>query len=142
MAVIGMVIFNQVSAQTNQNSGIAPMNVKIHVRDSTLHGVIVDTQAGRDFYALLPVRVHMHDLFGREKAGPLPKTISTSVKHTDRYIVGDIAYWSPNNDVAIYYHQDNEIIPSPGLVPLGHIDGSMTAFSGSGDIDVLIEAGK
>ena len=72
--------------------------------------------------ALLPLTLNMNDLFGREKFGHLPRAISVKGKRTHAYAIGDIAYWSPGPDVAIYYQQDGDKIPDPGIIAIGKID--------------------
>ena len=56
--------------------------------------------------------------------------------------VGDIAYWPPSHDLAIYYHQDGESIPSPGIIPIAKIDDGAEAFNVSGSVKVTIELAK
>ena len=52
--------------------------------------------------------MNKNDLFHREKFAHLPKAISTEGERANTYEVGEIAYWSPGPDVAIYYRQCNE----------------------------------
>jgi hypothetical protein len=53
--------------------------------------------------------------------------------------VGDVAYWSPSHDLAIYYRQDGELIPSPGIIPIAKIDGGAESFNVPGSVKVIIE---
>ncbi|MCU1285440.1 MAG: putative exported protein of unknown function [Acidobacteriales bacterium] len=82
----------------------------------------------------------MKDLFGREKYGDLPKALSEKGPRKDKYEVGDIAYWSPDHRFAVYYHQDGESIPSPGVIPIAKINGAADAFNVPGSVTVTIEA--
>jgi hypothetical protein len=66
----------------------------------------VNSEAARDFVALLPLTLTMNDLFGREKFGHLPRPLTSEGPRTHTYSVGDIAYWSPGPDVAIFYRHD------------------------------------
>jgi hypothetical protein len=84
----------------------------------------------------------MNDLFQREKFGKLPKALSKKAPATHSYEVGDIAYWSPNHDLAIYYHQDGESIPSPGVIPIAKIEAGAEAFNVPGLVKVTIELAK
>jgi cyclophilin-like protein len=52
--------------------------------------------------------------------------------------VGDIAYWAPGPDVAIFYGQGGERIDS-GLFEIGHVDNEVSALNVSGEVDVKIE---
>jgi hypothetical protein len=55
------------------------------------------------------------------------------------YLVGDIGYWSPGHDIAIYYRKDGEKIPSPGIIKVGHFDSGVAAFNVPGSVEVSIE---
>ena len=81
----------------------------------------------------------MNDLFHREKFAHLPKAISTEGERAHTYEVGEIAYWSPGPDVAIYYRQDGESIPPPSIIPIGKIDSGAEAFDVPGSVKVTIE---
>lgn len=84
----------------------------------------------------------MKDLFGCEKYGDLPKTLSKKSSSKTRYYVGEIGYWSPNKQVAICYRQDGKSIPSPGIIPIAKIDAGAEAFSVPGPVNVIIELAK
>jgi hypothetical protein len=75
--------------------------------------------------SLLPLTLTMNDLFGREKFAHLPRAISERGKRTHTYEVGELIYWSPGPDVAIYYKQDGEAIPKPGIIVIGKIDSDV-----------------
>ena len=96
-------------------------------------------QPGERAVHALHLAAHDDDLFGREKFGNLPKALSEKGSRTHAYEVGDIAYWSPAHDVAIYYRQDSESIPSPGIIPIGKIDGGTEVFNVPASVKVTIE---
>ena len=89
------------------------MRLKITVGNTIVTASIIKSKTSDDFIKLLPLSLTMNDLFGREKYGALPKSISTDTKPSYRYEVGDIGYWSPGHDLAIYYKDDGETIPDP-----------------------------
>ena len=68
-----------------------------------------------------------------------PKRFRRTVPGRVRYEVGDIAYWSPDHQFAVYYHQDGESIPSPGIIPIAKMDAGTEAFNVSGSVKVTIE---
>lgn len=120
-------------------------DVKIRVtinEGKILTATMMDNEASRDFLSLLPLTVTMDDLFGREKYGPIPKKLSNKPDKSYRYEVGQIGYWSPGPDVAIYYRQDGETIPSPGIVVIGRIDSGIEAFNVPGSVQVKIALSK
>ena len=94
------------------------MKINIKISGRTLTATLADNPTAQDFVSLLPLKVSMNDLFGRERYGDLPRAISEKGPRTHSYQVGDIVYWSPDHQLAVYYRQDNETIPSPGLYRL------------------------
>ena len=94
------------------------MKININIGGKILSASLADNATAWDFVSVLPLKVSMNDLFGREKYGDLPKELSENGPRKSRYEVGDIAYWSPNHQFAVYYHQDGESIPSPGIIPI------------------------
>jgi len=132
------------AAATNERAippahNVPSMKIKIEIAGKELQATLADNLTAREFAALLPIRVAMRDLFGREKAGPLPKGISTGGPSSDVYEVGDIGYWSPGHDIAIYYQPDRERIPPPGIINMGHIDSGIEAFNVPGAVEISIE---
>jgi|SRR5579872_4792906 hypothetical protein len=119
-------------------------NVKIRIKvgDKNIIATVANNETARDFIFVLPLTVMMNDLFGREKYGDLPKALSEKGPRQKRYKVGDIAYWSPDHQFAIYYHQDGESIPSPGIIPIATIDRDAEAFNVPGSVKVTIELAK
>jgi hypothetical protein len=118
--------------------------VKINIRigGKILGAVVADNATARDFVSVLPLNVSMKDLFGREKYGDLPKALSEKGPRKSKYKVGDIAYWSPDRQFAIFYRQDGESIPSPGIIPIAKIDAGAEAFNVPGSVKVTIEIAK
>jgi hypothetical protein len=118
------------------------MKINITLGDKRLTASFADNETARDFVSILPMKMSMKDLFGREKYGDLPKALSKKSSSKTRYDVGDIAYWSPSNQIAIYYRQDGESIPSPGIIPIAKIDAGAEAFNVPGPVSVTIELAK
>jgi hypothetical protein len=118
------------------------MKIRLRVGDSTLTATLFDSKASRDFASLLPLTLTMNDLFHREKYGHLPRAISEEGLRSHSYEVGQIAYWPPNRDVAVFYRHDGQSIPEPGIVVLGTIDSGVEAMSFTGSRSVTIESMK
>ena len=95
--------------------------LRITIGGRSIEATLADSDAARDFASLLPLTLAMNDLFRREKFATLPRAISEQGKRTHDYAVGTIGYWPPGPDVAIFYRQDGESIPAPGLIVLGKI---------------------
>jgi hypothetical protein len=89
--------------------------------------------------SLLPLTLVMNDLFRREKFAPLPRSISEQGTRTHDYAVGTIGYWPPEPDVAIFYRQDGERIPDPGLIVLGKVTAGIDALNVRGPVEATAE---
>jgi hypothetical protein len=113
--------------------------VRITIGDRSIEATLTDSDAARDFASLLPLTLAMNDLSRREKFAMLPRAISEQGKRTHDYAVGIIGYWPPGPDVAIFYRQDGERIPDPGLIIIGKIKAGMEAFALPGAIKATIE---
>ena len=110
------------------------MKLAITLADQTIHATLLDNPAAAAFAAMLPLTLPMRDLFRREKYATLPAPLPTNAPKLFRYNVGDIAYWSPSRDLAVYYLQDHETIPSPGIIPLATIDSGTDLFHRPGTV--------
>ena len=113
--------------------------VRITIGGKSIEATLADSEAARDFASLLPITLPMNDLFRREKFAHLPRAISEQGKRTHDYAVGTIGYWPPGPDVAIFYRQDGERIPDPGLIVLGKIKAGVEALDVPGAIRATIE---
>jgi hypothetical protein len=118
------------------------MKIRISIADKVVIATVADNATARDFVSVLPLSMSMKDLFGREKYGDLPKALSENGPRKNTYEVGEIAYWSPDHQFAVYYHQDGEAIPSPGVIPIAKIDAGAEAFNVPGSVKVTIEVAK
>jgi hypothetical protein len=121
---------------------VSATRVRITVGDKSIEATLADSEAARDFASLLPLRLPMNDLFRREKFAHLPRAISEEGKRTHDYAVGTIGYWPPGPDVAIFYRQDGERIPDPGLIVLGKVKTGIEALNVRGAIRATIELSR
>jgi len=92
------------------------MKIKLRIKDKVLIATLTKSKTTQDFVSLLPLTLTMDDLFGREKFGHLPRAISEGGERTHNYEIGELAYWSPGPDVAIFYRHDGQSIPDPGII--------------------------
>jgi hypothetical protein len=110
------------------------MKIRFTIGHAVATATLDDNPTARDFASLLPVTLTMQDLFGREKPGPLPRTLNEGGKRQFSYEIGQVIYWSPTHDLAIYYADDGQrTIPSPGIIVLGKIDSGLNAIASAGD---------
>jgi hypothetical protein len=112
------------------------MRLRLTVGGASGTARLYNNATARDFASLLPVSIDLHDLGGREKAGTLPRELADGHGQSD-YRAGQIGYWSPSHDLAIYYREDGFRIPSPGIVMIGEIDTGLETVTGASDNDTL-----
>ena len=98
------------------------MKIRLKIDDKVITATLNDSKTARDFVSQLPLTLTKDDLFRREKFARLPRAISEEGKRTHTYEVGQVVYWSPGPDVAIFYRNDGEKIPNPGIIVIGKID--------------------
>ena len=117
----------------------AAANMKINLRlpHKILTATLHDTPTSRDFAAMLPLTLTLEDYAKTEKVSDLPRKLT---KHGAPAgadpSAGDIAYYAPWGNLALYY----EDFPySDGLILLGKLDGGVEELSVPGSLKVTIE---
>ena len=116
------------------------MKVRIKIGEKEVTATLKDSETARDFASLLPLTLTLEDYAHTEKISDLPKRLSTdgapSGSDPD---VGDIAYYAPWGNLAIYY---KDFGYSNGLIILGRIDSGPEAFDVPGSVKATIELVK
>ena len=114
------------------------MKIRLITNGAVLTGTLDDNAATRDFVSLLPLTLTLRDHAKTEKVSDLPRKLATSGAPAGvDPDVGDIAYYAPWGNLAIYYRDFGY---SKGLVKLGRIDSGIEKLaSARGDIAVRIE---
>jgi len=113
------------------------MKIRLSINGQIVTATLIDNATSRDFMALLPMSLKLEDYASTEKIAHLPRKLST--KGAPAGIdpeVGDIAYYAPWGNLAIYYRDFGY---SSGLVRLGHIDTSMDVLRVGGSLEVQID---
>src|SRR6266567_3185480 len=113
------------------------MKIRLKLDDKVITATLNDSKTARDFVSLLPLTIN--DLFRREKFAHLPRAILEEGKRNHTYEVGQVVYWSLGPDVAIFYRNDGERIPNPGIIVIGKIDSGVAALDVAGSVKVTIE---
>jgi hypothetical protein len=116
------------------------MKIRLTVGQTVLQAVLTDNATTRDLVSLLPLTLRMSDLFGRERYGHLTRTLAAGGPRQHSFEVGDIAYWPPGPDIAIFYNDDGPSIPNPGITVLGKIGSGvevLKSYAGSITIDLV-----
>lgn len=122
------------------NERVVDMKIRITVGEKEVTATLNDSEAARDFASLLPLTLTLEDYNKTERISDLPKRLSTKgAPSGSDPRVGDIAYYAPWGNLAIFYQDFGY---SNGLVILGKIDGDMEVFNVPGSWKATIETVK
>jgi hypothetical protein len=113
------------------------MKIRIQLEGRSLSATLENSDAARDFLSLLPMTLTLTDYNSTEKIADLPKKLSTRGAPA-RFDpdVGDIAYYAPWGNLAVFYRDFGY---SSGLVKLGRLDSGVEFLRGRGPLPVTIE---
>src|SRR5437867_814222 len=140
----GIILSTQVAADNAQQAQRAaekqkgkPMKIRIKLDSKTLTATLDDNATTRDFVALLPLTLTLRDYNRTEKVSDLPKKLSTKGAPSGRDPnVGDIAYYAPWGNIAIFYRDFGY---SAGLVKLGKLDGDADSLRNTETTKATVE---
>jgi hypothetical protein len=112
------------------------MKIRMDVNGTRVSATLEENETSRDFISLLPLTLTLEDYTGTEKISNLAKKLSTKgAPDGVDPSVGDIAYYAPWGNLAIFY---KDFGYSRGLVKLGHIDSHADVFQRPGTLRVTI----
>ncbi|WP_245921463.1 cyclophilin-like fold protein [Bowmanella denitrificans] len=111
--------------------------LQILLGHNTMTATLKNTAASRDFIAQLPMTLELKDYASTEKVADLPQKLSTQGA-PDGYEprVGDITYYAPWGNLAIFYRDFGY---SRGLVNLGRIIEGTENLNFRGAMSATIE---
>lgn len=134
-AILAAGSLSNASAQSPQQQANI-MRITLSVEGQVLSATLDDTQASRDFVSLLPLTITLKDYASTEKISDLPKRLSTAgaPEGTDPSI-GDIAYYAPWGNLAIFYRDGDY---GRGLIKLGKLDSGIEMLQRSGPLQATI----
>lgn len=127
-----LVISENVGAQISAENEVKTMKLKISIGENVLHAELYDNATVKDLIVQLPLTVQLEDYANNEKIFyPDPKLSKEGAPDGYKPSAGDITYYAPWGDVAIFY---KDFSYSKGLISLGKIE--------SDDIKYLKFSGK
>lgn len=127
----------QADVTTTKPRGNTMYQVTITLDKTVITARLDDTPTVRDFIARLPMTVKLEDYAATEKITYLPHKLTTEGAPAGvDPAIGDIAYYAPWGNIAIYY---KDFGYSPGLIKLGEITSGMAHLKFSGAKQATIE---
>ena len=116
------------------------MQIRLRVGDTEIMATLNDSHTARDFISLLPLTLTLEDYARTEKIGYLPRKLSTAgAPAGSDPAVGDIAYYAPWGNLALFYRDSGY---ANGLLILGKLDSGVEALNVSDPATVTIELGR
>ena len=114
------------------------MKIRLTINGKAISATLTTNGAAKDFLSLLPMTLTLDDYAATEKIAYLPRKLSTAgAPAGSDPSVGDIAYYAPLGNLAIFYR---DTAYARGLIPLGWIDSGIEVLSVSGPLKVTIES--
>jgi hypothetical protein len=114
--------------------------LKITIEDRVLTAVVLDNETARDFLTLLPMTARANDYVSREKYWHLPHALVAQSGRQNEYERGDLGFWIPNNDMALFYNHDGTELPTSGLIVVAKIASGLEVFNRyPGSVEFKIE---
>ena len=111
------------------------MKIKISINNAVLIATMYDNPTTRDFFKLLPLTLKLDDYAGTEKISKLPKKLSLKdAPSGSDPSIGDITYYSPWGNLAIFY---KDFSYASGLIILGKIDSDVSILKNCEDPCVI-----
>ena len=116
-----------------------PVKIRIQLEGRSVTATLGQSQAARDFLSLLPLTLTLTDFASTEKISDLPRKLSTSgAPDGTPARAGDLAYYAPWGNLAIFYRDSPY---ATGLVRLGSLESGIEELAGrDGDFTATIQA--
>jgi hypothetical protein len=112
--------------------------IRLTIDGKTIEATLLGNPTARDFVSVLPLALTLEDYAASEKISYLPRRLSTDGAPAGADPTpGDIAYYAPWGNVAIFY---KDAPYARGLVKLGRVDSSIELLSVRGSLKATIDA--
>ncbi len=120
------------------DQGTNIMKIRLTINGKAMTATLADNATAKDFLSLLPMTLTLEDYAATEKIGYLPRKLSTAgAPAGSDPAVGDIAYYAPWGNLAVFYA---DAPYARGLIPLGRLDPGIEALSVPGRPKVTIDS--
>lgn len=112
------------------------MKILLTANGRPMTATLIDSPTTRDFVALLPLTLVFEDYASTEKIAYLPRKLSVEGAPTGiAPVPGDIAYYAPWGNLALFYRGFRH---SEGLIRLGRLDDGADLSKAPGPLTLTI----
>jgi hypothetical protein len=124
--------------RAQQKDGKVKMyRIQITIDGNKITGTLEDNPTSREFVSLLPLNLKLEDYSATEKISYLPKKLSSKDAPAGfDPDVGDITYYAPWGNLAIFY---KDFGYSEKLIKLGRVTGGIEHLRFSGSKNAQVE---
>jgi hypothetical protein len=123
--------------RTRKTDEASTVNIRFRIGDKVATGTLEGGAAARDFVSQLPLTLTLEDYHSTELISYLPRKLSTTGEPEGiDPAVGDITYYAPWGNLALFY---KDFGYSKGLVKLGRIESGLEFLTASSPGRVTIE---
>lgn len=124
----------------DKSSDIKPStNVCLTINGKSITATLINSTTSKDLISMLPITLKLEDYAKTEKISYLPKKLSlTGAPSGYAPSVGDITYYAPWGNLAIFYKESKAGFAN-GLISLGKIDGGLEHLLGADGSTITIE---
>lgn len=122
---------NKINARGNNM-----IQIKITVNGKELIAVLENNATSRALLDILPIKLQMIDLYGREMCYRFDRDLPTDNIRNTSYEVGDIIYYPPRRSFVIMYKQNGERF---SMQKIGKIISGVEVFNSTGDVEVSFD---
>jgi hypothetical protein len=138
--LIMIFAFTTRTAFGQESGGVSGKRLRITIGNTILTARLIDNETARDFLTLLPMTARASDYISREKYWHLPRALAAKSERENEYERGDLGFWIPNNDMALFYNHDGSTLPTPGLIVIASISSGLEVFNRyPGSVELKIE---
>lgn len=111
----------------SESTPAGTMPITITIGANTYPGTLADNPTARDLAAQLPLTLTFKDLNRVEKIAPLPRRLTTTgVPAGADPDINDIGYYSPSNDLVLYY---GDVGYWNGIIRIGNLIDGMPSIA-------------
>lgn len=108
------------------------MKLQVTIGETVQTATLADNSTAKDFISLLPLTVKLDDYAGSEKIFYPERKLSTKGAGSINAVAGDITYYFPWGNVAIFYKDFGN---SNSLIRIAKFDSNIDVLKGKGSID-------
>lgn len=103
LVAAGVFYAGDTAAGQDSSSQYGQRKIRIIFQQREVIVAMFDNPASKDFISLLPLTLDFRDFAKAEKIADLPRRLNTAGAPTSREATGDLTYYAPWGNLAVFY---------------------------------------